>query len=76
MTATLDHLYASARTLPSPDMGWLVTRLLGDLSNDLPDTTDAEFEAIAEAREAEMDMDADATVSHEEMLSFIESKRR
>jgi hypothetical protein len=76
MTATLDHLYASARTLPSPDMGWLVTRLLGDLSNELPDTTDAEFEAIADAREAEMDMDADATVSHEEMLRFIESKRR
>lgn len=76
MTATLDHLYASARTLPSPDMGRLVTRLLGDLSNDLPDTTDAEFEAIADAREAEMDMDADATVSHEEMLRFIESKRR
>lgn len=57
-------------------MGLLVSRLLGDLSHGLPDASDAELDAIANEREAEMDRDPGAVVSHEEMLQFIASKRR
>jgi hypothetical protein len=71
MTATLDQLESTVRTLTAPDMGFLVSRLLGDLSQGLPDASDAEFDAMADEREAEMDRDPSATISHDEMLRFI-----
>jgi hypothetical protein len=55
MTATLDQLESTVRSLTAPDMGFLVSRLLGDLSQGLPDASDAEFDAMADEREAEMD---------------------
>ncbi len=76
MTATLDQVYSSARSLPRPDLGALVSQLLGELSESLTDTSDTEIEAIADAREAEMESDPAATLSHEEMLAFIQSRRR
>lgn len=76
MPATIDQVYSSARTLALPDLGVLVTRLLGELSTALPDTTDDELTAIADAREAEMDRDPAATISHDDMLAFIQSRRR
>jgi hypothetical protein len=76
MTATIDQVYSSARSLALPDLGVLVTRLLGELSNALPNTTDDELTVIADAREAEMDRDPAATISHEDMLAFIQSRRR
>ncbi|MBE7496072.1 MAG: hypothetical protein HS117_14105 [Verrucomicrobiaceae bacterium] len=76
MTATIDQVYSSARSLALPDLGVLVTRLLGELSTALPSTTDDELTAIADAREAEMDRDPDATITHEDMLAFIQSRRR
>lgn len=57
-------------------MGLLVSRLLGDLSHNLPDASDAELDAIANQREVEMDRDPSTVVSHDEMLRFISSKRR
>jgi hypothetical protein len=76
MTATLDQVYSTARSLPLTDLGTLVSRLLGELSEKLPNTSDAELTAIADAREAEMDRDPAATISHEDMLAFIQSRRR
>ena len=76
MTATLDQVYSTARSLPLTDLGTLVSRLLGELSEKLPSTSDAELTAIADAREAEMDRDPSATISHEDMLAFIQSRRR
>ena len=76
MTSTLDQVYSSARSLPRPDLGALVSRLLGELSQPLADTSDAELETIADTREAEMDHDPAATISHEDMLAFIQSRRR
>jgi hypothetical protein len=76
MTATLDQVYSTARSLPLTDLGMLVSRLLGELSEKLPSTSDAELTAIADAREAEMDRDPSATISHEDMLAFIQSRRR
>jgi|GEM_PF-1334768 len=76
MPATIDQVYSSARSLALPDLGVLVTRLLGELSTTLPNTSDAELTALADAREAEMDRDPAATISHEDMLAFIQSRRR
>lgn len=76
MAATLDQVYSSARSLPRPDLGTLVFRLLSELSQPLADTSDAELEIIADSREAEMDNDPAATISHEDMLAFIQSRRR
>ena len=76
MTATLDQVYSSARTLPMPELGTLISRLLGEISEPLPSSSDAELHAIADAREAEMDRDPSATISHEDMLAFIQSRRR
>jgi len=76
MTATIDQVYSSARSLALPDLGVLVSRLLGELSTSLPDTTDEDLNAIADAREAEMDRDPAATITHEDMLAFIQSRRR
>lgn len=41
----------------------------------LPDTSDTEQEAIADAREAEMDRDPAAMISHEDMMAFIHQRR-
>lgn len=57
-------------------MGLLVSRLLGDLSQSLPDVSDAEIDAIADERVAEMDRDPSSTILHDEMLRFISSKHR
>ncbi len=76
MTATLDQVYSSARTLPRPDLGALLTRLLGELSEPLSSSSDDELHALADDREAEMDRDPSATISHEDMLAFIQSRRR
>ncbi|MBL9182546.1 MAG: hypothetical protein JNN17_10420 [Verrucomicrobiaceae bacterium] len=76
MTATIDQVYSSARSLALPDLGVLVTRLLGELSTALRSTTDDELTALADAREAEMDRDPAATISHDDMLGFIQSRRR
>ncbi len=76
MTATIDQVYSSARSLALPDLGVLVTRLLGELSTALPNTTDDELTALADAREAEMDSDPAATISHDDMLAYIQSRRR
>ena len=76
MAATLDQVYSSACSLPRPDLGSLVSQLLGDLSQPLDDTDDAELEAIADAREAEMESDPAMTISHEDMLAFIQSRSR
>ena len=76
MPVTLDNLYASARGLPVMDQGQLVSLLLADLSTGLVETQDAELEAMADEREAEMDKDPAATLSHEGMLHFINSRRR
>ncbi|WP_397384037.1 hypothetical protein [Prosthecobacter sp.] len=76
MAATLDQVYSSACKLPLPDLGALVSQLLGELSQPLADFSDAELEAIADAREAEMDSDSALTISHEDMLAFIQSRSR
>ncbi len=76
MTATLDQVYSTARSLPLTDLGTLVSRLLRELSEKLPTTSDAELTAIADARETEMDRDPASTISHEDMLAFIQSRRR
>jgi hypothetical protein len=76
MIATFDEVYDSARTLPLSDLGSLINRLLGELSDSLPDCSDADLHAIADAREAEMESDVSATISHEQMLGFIQSRRR
>jgi len=57
-------------------MGLLVSRLLGDISHTLPDTSDEELDTIAHEREEEMSRDPGAVVSHDEMLRFISSKHR
>jgi hypothetical protein len=51
MTATIDQVYSSARSLALPDLGVLVCRLLEELSTSLPDTTDEDLSASADARE-------------------------
>lgn len=71
MTATIDQVYSSARSLALPDLGVLVTRLLGELSTALPNTTDDELTALADAREAEMDRDPATTISHDDMLALF-----
>ena len=71
MTATLDQLDSTVRSLTAPVMGLLVSRLLGDLSQGLPNASDAEFDTMADEHEAEMDRDPSATISHDEMLRFI-----
>ena len=76
MTVTLDQVFSSACSLPRPDLGALVSQLLGELSLPLKESSDAELEAIADAREAEMENDPAMTISHEDMLAFIESRRR
>ena len=76
MAATLDQVYSSACKLPLQDLGALVSQLLGELSQPLADSSDAELEAIADAREAEMDSDPALTISHEDMLAFIHSRSR
>ena len=76
MPATLDQVYTSARSLPVPDLGILLTRLLGEISEPLPSSSDAEMHTIADAREAEMDRDPSTIISHEDMLAFIQSRRR
>lgn len=76
MPVTLDTLYASARGLPVMDQGQLVSLLLADLSTGLVETQDEELEAMADEREAEMDTDPTATLSHEGMMHFINSRRR
>ncbi|MBK8040123.1 MAG: hypothetical protein IPK22_23770 [Verrucomicrobiaceae bacterium] len=76
MTATIDQVYSSARSLALPDLGALVTRLLGELSTALPNTTDDELTSISDAREAEMDRDPDAMITHEDMQAFIQSRRQ
>jgi hypothetical protein len=75
MTATIDQVYTSARSLDLPDLGVLVGRLLGELSESMPNTTDDELTALADAREAEMDSDTAATITHDDMLAFIERRR-
>lgn len=74
MTATIDQVYSSARTLALPDLGVLVTRLLGELSAALPSTTDDELNAIADTREAEMAGDSAATITHDEMQTLIQGR--
>jgi hypothetical protein len=76
MTPYIDQVYSSARSLALPDLGVLVTRLLGELSKALPCTTDDELTALADAREAEMDRDPAATITHQDMMAFIQSHRR
>ena len=76
MTATIEQVYSSARALALPDLGVLIGRLLGEISNAQPNTTDDELTAIADAREAEMDSDPAATISHDNMLAYIQSRRR
>jgi hypothetical protein len=76
MTATIEQVYSSARSLALPDLGVLIGRLLGEISNAQPNTTDDELTALADAREAEMDSDPAATISHDDMLAFIQSRRR
>lgn len=76
MPATIDQVYSSARSLALPDLCVLVTRLLGELSTALPDTTDDEFTALTDARESEMDSGPAATITHEDMLAHIQSRRR
>lgn len=75
MTATIDQVYTSARSLALPDLGGLVGRLLGELSESMPNTTDDELTALADVREAEMDIDPTATITHEDMRAFIERRR-
>jgi hypothetical protein len=48
MTAATDQVYSSARSIALPDLGVLVSRLLGQLSSSLPDTTDEDLNAIAD----------------------------
>jgi len=69
-------VYSSARELPMPDFGTLISRLLGEISEALPSSSDAELSAIADAREAEMERDPSATISHEDLLAFIHSRRK
>ncbi len=69
-------MYSSARELPMPDLGTLISRLLGKISEALPSSSDAELSAIADAREAEMERDPSATISHEDLLAFIHSRRK
>jgi hypothetical protein len=76
MTATIDQVYSSARSLALPDLGVLVTRLFGELSTVLPNTTDDELTALADAREAEMVRDPASTTSHDDMLAFIQSSQQ
>ncbi len=76
ITASLDQVYSSARELPMPDLGTLISRLLGEISEALPSSSDAELSAIADAREAEMERDPSATISHEDLLAFIHSRRK
>jgi hypothetical protein len=76
MTATIEQVYSSARSLALPDLGVLIGRLLGEISNAQPNTTDDELTAIADAREAEMDSDPASTISHDDMVAFIQSRRR
>ncbi|MBB5037206.1 addiction module protein [Prosthecobacter dejongeii] len=76
MPVTLDTLYASACGLPVIDQGQLVSLLLADLSAGLVETQDEELEAMADEREAEMDTDPAATLSHEDLLHFINSRRQ
>ena len=76
MTATSDQLYSSARSLALPDLGVLVNRRLGEPSTALPNMTDDGLTALADAREAEMEDDPAATITHDDMLAFIQSPRR
>ncbi|MBE2283468.1 MAG: hypothetical protein IAE77_08395 [Prosthecobacter sp.] len=70
MPAAIDQVYSTACSLALPDLGVLVTRLLGELSTALPNTTDDELTAIADAREVELDSDSAATITHDDMQVF------
>lgn len=39
----------------------------------MPNTADDELSAIADAREAEMERDPSAMITHEDMLAFIQT---
>ena len=76
MSATIDQVYFSARSLALPDLGVLVTRLLGELSTALPNTTDNQLTFLADVCEAETDCDPSAIITHEDMLAFIQSSQQ
>jgi hypothetical protein len=76
MTVTIDQVYFSARSLALPDLGVLVTRLLGELSTALPNTTDHQLTVLADVREAEMNCDPSAIITHEDMLAFIQRSQQ
>ena len=40
------------------------------------DVSDTELDAIADAREAEMESDPAMSISHEDMMVFIQSRRQ
>lgn len=76
MSNLMENLIATAHTLPRADKGTLAAHLLAELADGMTSASDAELDAIAEEREREMDADSAATLSHDEMLAFIHSRRQ
>ncbi len=68
-------LITTAQTLPRAEKAMLASHLLAELADGLTSMSDEEMDAIAEEREREMDADPTATIGHDEMLAFIQSRR-
>ena len=69
----MESLIATAETLPRAEKATLASHLLAD---GISSASDEEMDAIADEREREMDADPAATLSHDQMLAFIQSRRQ
>lgn len=72
----MESLIATAETLPRAEKATLVSHLLAELAEGMGGVSDEEMDAAADEREREMDADPAATLSHEQMLAFIQSRRQ
>jgi Putative addiction module component len=76
MSTLMENLIATAHTLPRADKATLASHLLAELADGIASASDEQMDAIAAEREREMDADPAATLSHEQMLAFIQSRRQ
>ena len=76
MSTLMESLIATAETLPRAEKATLASHLLAELADGISSASDEEMDAIADEREREMDADPAATLSHDQMLAFIQSRRQ
>ena len=76
MSTLMENLIATAHTLPRAEKATLASHLLAELADGIASVSDEEMDAVADEREREMDENPAATLSHDDMLVFIQSRRQ